>query len=81
MWHEKLNLNFNFLKLISLNKKAVHKERNKKMPTLELIAQIESLQKENKELKEQVADLEFITKALDGELSKYTKLERNNDIK
>ena len=51
------------------------------MPTLELIAQIESLQKENKELKEQVADLEFITKALDGELSKYTKLERNNDIK
>ena len=44
------------------------------MPTLELIAQIESLQKENKELKEQVTDLEFIVKALDGELSKYTKI-------
>ena len=74
MWLEKLNLNFNFLKLILLNKKQFTKKGIKKMITLELIAQIESLQKENKELKEQVTDLEFIVKSLDGELSKYTKI-------
>jgi cell division protein FtsB len=56
------------------NQYEIGKGECNKMPTLELIAQIESLQKENKELKEQVTDLEFIVKALDGELSKYTKI-------